>query len=131
MFYNTFVRENAIAGKAAYKGKKLYWIKGNAEHPTNHDKLVYGRGSWGSDFYFYDDSLPGDKAWQKMVKVEMKHGSASLEAEIKKYANDKFLYNAKYLILAMTDGSYYMVNYNVSPVEAPKLDIICQDVYRI
>jgi hypothetical protein len=34
MFYNTFVRENAIASKATYKGKKLYWIKGNAEHRT-------------------------------------------------------------------------------------------------
>ena len=131
MFYNTFIRESAIAGKASYKGKKLYWIKGNADNPTNHDKLVYGKGKWGPDFYFYDDSLPGDKPWQKMVKVEMKHGAATLDSEIKKYADNKFLYNAKYLIIAMSDGYYYTINYNASPAEATKLDVICQDAYNI
>ena len=131
MFYNTFIRESAIAGKASYKGKKLYWVKGNADNPTNHDKLVYGKGKWGPDFYFYDDSLPGDKPWQKMVKVEMKHGAATLDSEIKKYAGNKCLYNAKYLIIAMSDGYYYTINYNVSPAEATKLDVTCQDVYNI
>lgn len=131
MFYNTFIRESAIAGKASYKGKKLYWVKGNADNPTNHDKLVYGKGKWGPDFYFYDDSLPGDRPWQKMVKVEMKHGSNNLDSEIKKHANDNFLYGAKYLLLAMDDGSYYTINYNINPVEETKLDIICQDAYKI
>jgi len=131
MFYNTYVRETALDGKAIYNSKKLYIIKGNEAHPTNHDKLVYGHGQWGADFYFYDDSLPGDKAWQKMVKVEMKHGDTNVEAEIKKHADDKFLYNAKYLILAMADGSYYMVNYNVDPAEATKLNVNCQDAFKI
>ena len=131
MFYNTFIRESAIAGKVSYKGKKLYWVKGNADNPTNHNKLVYGKGKWGPDFYFYDDSLPGDKPWQKMVKVEMKHGAAALDSEIKKYADNKFLYNAKYLIIAMSDGYYYTINYNASPAEATKLDVTCQDVYNI
>ena len=131
MFYNTFIRESAIAGKASYKGKKLYWVKGNADNPTNHDKLVYGKGKWGPDFYFYDDNLPGDRSWQKMVKVEMKHGAATLDSEIKKYAGNKFLYNAKYLTIAMSDGYYYMINYNVSPAESTKLDVTCQDVFNI
>lgn len=131
MFYNTYVRESAVAGKATYKGKKIYLIKGNKDTPTNHDKLVYGHGKWGADFYFYDDTLPGDKTWQKMVKVEMKHGSESVETEVAKHASDKFLYGAKYLILAMADGSYYMINYNVNPAEVTKLAITCQDVYKL
>lgn len=131
MFYNTFIREMALDKKATYNGKKLYILRGNKDHPTNHDKLVYGHGQWGADFYFYDDNLSGEEPWQKMVKVEMKHGDTDVTAEIKKYANDEFLYKAKYLILAMADGSYYMVNYNVDPAEATKLDITCQDVYKI
>ena len=61
----------------------------------------------------------------------MKHGGATLDSEIKKYTGNKFLYNAKYLTIAMSDGYYYMINYNVSPAEATKLDIICQDVFNI
>lgn len=131
VFYNTYVRERAVHGKASYNGKTLYWVKGNVKNPTNHDKLVYGHGTSGADFYFFDDNLPGDQAWQKMVKVEMKHGDADLDTEIKKHANDKFLYGAKYLILAMADGSYYMVNYNTDPATATNLNITCQDAYRI
>ena len=131
VFYNTYVREYAVHGKASYDDKTLYWIKGTAKNPTNHDKLVYGHGTSGPDFYFYDDSLPGDMHWKKMVKVEMKHGDADLDTEIKKHADDKFLYGAKYLILAMTDGSYYMVNYNTNPAVATNLNINCQDAYRV
>lgn len=131
VFYNTYIRERAIHGKAKYNGNTLYWVKGNKSNPTNHDKLVYGHGKSGADFYFYDDNLSGTEPWQKMVKVEMKHGDADIDAEIKKYANDTFLYGAKYLILAMADGSYYMVNYNIKPVEVTKLDVICQDVFNI
>ena len=61
----------------------------------------------------------------------MKHGAATLDSEIKKYTDNKFLYNAKYLIIAMSDGYYYTINYNVSPAEATKLDVICQDAYNI
>lgn len=131
MFYNTYIRETAIAGNAIYNGKKIYFIKGNEKNPTNHDKLVYGHGQWGADFYFYDDNLPGDQRWQKMVKVEMKHGDNDIDFEIQKHANDKFLYAAKYLILAMSDGSYYMVNYNVNTAEATELNVIRQDAYKI
>lgn len=130
IFYNTYIRETAIAGKATYNGKKIYFIKGSEKNPTNHDRLVYGHGQWGADFYFYDDTIDGE-TWQKMVKVEMKHGDTNIDSEIQKHADDKFLYNAKYLILAMSDGSYYMINYNVNPAEATKLDVTCQDVYKI
>lgn len=131
VFYNTYVRETAIAGNATYKGKKIYFIRGNKDNPTNHDKLVYGSGKWGADFYFFDDSLPGEHSWQKMVKVEMKHGNNNLDLEIQKHANDTFLYGAKYLILAMANGAYYMINYNSDPAEVTELDIKCQDVYKI
>ena len=130
MFYNTYVREHAIGGKASYKGKKIYFLKGNAQNPTNHDRLVYGPGRWGPDFYFYDENR-GETTWDKMVKVEMKHGNTDIEAEVKKHFKDKFLYNAKYLLLAMADGSYYMVNYNIPEAEITKLDITCPDIFTV
>ena len=129
MFYNTYVRETAIDGKVTYNNKKIYQIKGNKDRPTNHNKLVYGHGQWGADFYFYDDNIEGS-TWQKMIKVEMKHGNSNIDVEIKNHAEDKFLYGAKYLILAMSDGSYYMINYNKEPAEATKLDVICPDVFK-
>ena len=132
MFYNTYIRENAIAGKAIYRGKKIYFIKGNEAAPTNHDKLVYGHGQWGADFYFYDDSREGDQTWQKMVKVEMKHCDGNLDTAVKKYADNEYSYGAKYLILAMANGSYFMVDYTdkESPV-VTNLNINCPDVYII
>lgn len=131
MFYNTYVRESAVAGRASYNGKKLYFLNGSKNNPTNHDKLVYGQGKWGADFYFYDDSLPGTEARQKMVTVEMKHCRGDLAEEIAKYADNKFMYAAKYLVLAMQDGTYNVVNYTVSPVAVTKLDVVCEDAYRI
>ena len=61
----------------------------------------------------------------------MKHSNTTLDSELKKYAGNKFLYNAKYLIIAMSDGYYYMINYNINPAEVTKLDVTCQDVYNI
>ena len=130
MFYNTYIRETAIAGNATYRGKKIYFIKGNEDNPTNHNKLVYGHGKWGPDFYFYDDSIDGT-TYNKMVKVEMKHGESNIESEIQKHADDKFLYGAKYLLLAMANGTYYMIDYNKETPEATQLDVIRQDAYKI
>lgn len=92
---------------------------------------MYGRGQWGADFYFYDDSLPGESAWDKMVKVEMKHGNNDVAFEVNKHANDKFLYNAKHMILAMADGSYFMVDYGVSPATVERLSVFCEDAFSI
>lgn len=131
IFYNTYVRESAVAGRASYNGKKLYFLKGSKGNPTNHDKLVYGQGKWGADFYFYDDSLPGTEARQKMVTVEMKHCRGSLAEAIAEYADNKFMYAAKYLVLAMQDGTYNVVNYTVNPAAVTKLDVVCEDAYRI
>ncbi len=121
MFANTYVRECAVNDRGYYNGFKLLFRKGNAKNPTNHHKLVYGQGKWGADFYFFDNNLPGTANYQKMVSVELKHSSTNLNYEINKYKDDKYLYNAKYLILAMADGSYYMIDYTNA---IPKADIL-------
>ena len=131
IFYNTFIRESAVVNGAHYRGKKLYFLNGGKNRQTNHDKLVYGHGQWGADFYFYDDSIPSESAWDKMVKVEMKHGNYDVASEVSKHANDKFLYNAKHMILAMADGSYFMVDYTATPPATERLDISCNDTFMI
>ena len=130
IFANTYQRENAVDKKAKYQGNTLYLVHGNVNARTNHDKLVYGQGKWGSDFYFYDNSLSGSN-WQKMVKVEMKYGKSSLDEEIKKYRNNKFTYDAKLILFAMSNGYYIMVDYNCFPEKATKLELIAQDVFKV
>ena len=41
VFYNTYIRERAVHGKANYNGKTLYWIKGNVIYSSDSSKSLY------------------------------------------------------------------------------------------
>ena len=125
IFYDTFLFESQVVG-TYYKNHKLYFRTGNKDNPTNHDKLVMGAGKSGSDFYYFDGTLPGDKNYQKMVSVEFKYckeGSAQAGAE-KYLRNNKFTYGAKLIVLYVPeDKAYYMVDYTTQPYTITKLNI--------
>jgi len=131
IFYNTYLHEANLDGKSfIYDGKKytLHLKRGNETTPIYHDKLVYGRGEAKSDFYIYDDRLPGDKPAQKMVDVEYKYcDEATIEAGAKKYSTGQYTYKARYLILFMAKfNAYYLIDYLKYPNEGcfMKLDIV-------
>jgi len=121
IFYNSFIYESAI-DHSYYRCYKLLFKKGNVSKPTNHDKLVYGSGRALSDFYFFDNTIQGTTR-DKMVSVEYKYGTGTLQEEIDKYAENRYIYDAKYLIVLIDEQTYYMINYSVSPVEFEQLNI--------
>jgi len=126
MFCNTYYREAAVHKMASYNDHKLLWVKGTEAHPTNHDRLVHGPGVKGADFYFWDETINSSNNRDHMIKVEMKHGTYPLSSMISKYSDPTYLYDAKYVLLAMPDGKYYMINYNLtSPIaeEIPNIKI--------
>ena len=110
MFCNTYTWECACVGNY-YNGKKLYFKKGSAQRPTNHDKLVVGHGRFTADLYFYDDSIPGTTT-DKMVSVEVKFNrDVDPVVGAKKYAKDRYTYDAKYVILTSEISGFNMVHY--------------------
>lgn len=109
VFYDTFLHESRVNKNVSINGHPVLFRKGTKTNPTNHDKLVYGHGKAGSDFYYFDDTLEGTANRDKMVSVEFKYSAEdSPELGAKKYASGKFLYNSKHLIMYMDKLKKYV-----------------------
>ena len=130
IFVNTYTYEHTVE-KAQYrpflndplKGGKLYFRKGSARNPIDHENLRAGRGNFGADFYFYDKSQPKG---QEMQSVEFKYNpKSSVEAGVDYVQNNDQTYDANYLI--MYDNSsqkFYWVDlitgtYSETSIPAP------------
>lgn len=54
MFYNTYLEEHGLLGQY-YKDHKFYFLNKSGDHENLHA----GMGTYGSDFYYFDDSIEG------------------------------------------------------------------------
>ena len=132
MFCNTYLLEHAVV-KSHYKPfpndpkkGRILLIKGNQTSPIDHDNLHAGRGNFGADMYFFDDSIEGSIV-QKMQKVEFKVCPFDSVAEGARYyaAGNNQTYGANYLIMFWPeDCEFYWVNFEkhgYKQISHPKL----------
>jgi len=118
MFYNTYLEEHQLVYKP-YKNSKFYFL----DKSGDHENLHAGNGTFGSDFYYFDDTISGT-TWNKMVKVEMKYAYGDLNSEVIKYnpTNKNHTYEASHVILYKEGDGYYMVDYQCESPLVEKLD---------
>jgi hypothetical protein len=113
VFYDTYCHETNVHGKIKINGHPVLLRKGSKTNPIYHDRLVYGKGKFGADFYYFDEALPGNTTIEKMVDVEFKYSqNLSAEEVALKYLDNKYMYDAKYLITFVNRfNCYYLIDY--------------------